>query len=62
MIVKSNTPLSDNELRRIHEIFDEEENPDAALYNTFPNMKHRIEGDVIYLGAPPWDITQEITN
>ena len=60
MRIKSNTPLSDNELRQIQEIFEYEENPDAALYNTFPGVKHRIEGDVIYFGAPPWDVTQEI--
>ena len=60
MRIKSNTPLSDNELRQIQEIFEYEENPDAALYNAFPGVKHRIEGDVIYFGAPPWDITQEI--
>ena len=60
MRVKSNTPLSDNELRQIQEIFEFEENPDAALFNVFPNVKHKIEGDIIYFGAPPWDITQEI--
>ena len=60
MRIKSNTPLSDNELRKIRDIFDEEENPDAALFHAFPNTKHRIEGDTIYFGAPPWDMTQEI--
>ena len=60
MRLKSNTPFSDNELRTIREAFDIEENFDAALYNLFPNVQHRIEGDVIYFGAPPWDITQEI--
>lgn len=60
MIIKSNTPLSDNELRRIKAAFEYEENPDAALFNLFPSVKHKIEGDVIYFGAPPWDLSQEI--
>jgi len=60
MRLKSNTPFSDSELRTIREAFDYEENFDAALYNLFPNVQHRIEGDVVYFGAPPWDITQEI--
>jgi len=60
MRVKSNTPLSDNELRQIQEIFEYEENPDAALFNVFPGVKHRIEGNTIFFGSPPWDITQEI--
>jgi len=59
MIIKSNTPLSDNELRRIKDAF-EEENPDAALYNLFPHTRHRIDGNVIYMGNPPWDLVQEI--
>ena len=59
MIIKSNTPLSDNELRRVKNAF-EEENPDAALYNLFPHMKHRFEGNTLYVGNPPWDLTQEI--
>lgn len=62
MIVKSNTPLSDSELFRIKEVFENDENPDAVLYDIFPNMKHRIEGNVIFLGAPPWDLSQEIPN
>ena len=62
MIVKSNTPLSDSEIWRIKEAFEHDENPDAVLYDIFPNMKHRIEGNVIYLGAPPWDLSQEIPN
>lgn len=59
MKIKSNTPLSDNELRRVKDAF-EEENPDAALFNMFPHVHHRIEGDTIFFGAPPWDLTQEI--
>ena len=61
MRIKSNTLFSDAELRRIREIFEEEENPDAALFNGFPHVHHRIEGDTIFFGAPPWDMTQEIT-
>lgn len=60
MKIKSNTPLSDNELRRVKDAFDEE-NPDAALFNMFPHTHHRIEGDTIFFGCPPWDLTQEIT-
>ena len=60
MIIKSNTPLSDNELRRVKEAFEYDENPDAALYTIFPRTKHRIEGNVIYIGNPSWDLTQEI--
>jgi len=60
MRLKSNTVFSDSELRQIREAWDFEENFDAALYNLFPSVKHKIEGDVVYFGAPPWDITQEI--
>jgi len=60
MIIKTNTTLSDNEIRKIKELFDEEENPDAALFNVFPHIRHRIEGNVLYIGNPPWDLTQEI--
>ena len=60
MVIKSNVPLSDNELRRVKNAFEFEENPDAALYSLFPRMKHRIEGNVLFVGNPPWDLTQEI--
>jgi len=61
MIIKSNTPLSDNELLKVKDAFGyDEENPDAALYRLFPHTRHRIDGNVIYMGNPPWDLTQEI--
>ena len=60
MIIKSNTPLSDNELRRVKEAFEHEENPDAALYDVLPHTRHRIEGNTLYIGSPPWDLSQEI--
>ena len=60
MIIKSNTPLSDNELRRIRDAFEHEENPAAALYDVFPHTRHRIEGNTLYIGSPPWDLSQEI--
>lgn len=60
MIVKSNTPLSDSELWRIKDAFENDENPDAVLYDIFPHTKHRIEGSVVYIGNPPWDLSQEI--
>ena len=60
MIVKSNTPLSDSEIWRIKEAFEHDENPDAVLHDIFPHTKHRIEGNVVYIGNPPWDLSQEI--
>ena len=60
MRIKSNTLFSDAELRKIRETFIYDENPDAMLFRLFPHVHHRIEGDTIYMGAPPWDITQEI--
>ena len=60
MIVKSNTPLSDGEIFRIKEAFEHDENPDAVLYDIFPHTKHRIEGNVVYIGNPPWDLSQDI--
>ena len=60
MIIKTNTPLSDVELRKVKEAFEYDENPDASLYNLFPYTRHRIEGNTLYMGNPPWDLTQAI--
>ena len=60
MIVKSNTVLSDNELWRIKIILQESTDPKTALSIVFPGAKISLKDDVIYLGAPPWDLTQEI--
>lgn len=60
MIIKSNTPLSDNELRRIKTIMQESIDPQSALAIVFPHTKTVIDGDVAFIGSPPWDLTQEI--
>ena len=60
MIIKSNTVLSDNELWRIRMIMQKSTNPQAALSIVFPGVKITLKDDVIFLGSPPWDLTQEI--
>ena len=60
IVVKSNVPLSDNEMRQIQSAFNEHGNIDDALSNTFPHVKHKVEDGVIFLGSPPWDMTQEL--
>ena len=60
MIVKSITPLSDNELNKIREIFDTEENPEEALYNYFPYAFHHITDGTVYFGAHSYDYTYAI--
>lgn len=61
MNIKSNTVLSDNELWRIETILRESINPKGALEIVFPNTKIVIDADTIYIGSPPWDLTQEVT-
>ena len=60
MIVKSNTVLSDNELWRIKTILKESIDPKAALEIIFPNVKISMKDDVLLIGSPPWDLSQEI--
>ena len=65
MRIKSNTPLSDNELRQIaavlqseavHTVSTMEKIADIIPYNDIS-----IIGDTLFIGKPPWDIAQEIT-
>ena len=60
MRVKCNFPLSDTELRRIETIFKDAKDPDAMLSDMYPNVFHKIDGDVLLFGSPPWDLAQEI--
>ena len=60
MRVKSNTPLSDAEMKRIRGILRESKCPNESLHSTFPGMKIRIDGHDIFIGNPPWDVTQEL--
>ena len=61
MIVKSNTPLSDSELRRVREIMRLSSCPYETLQIAFPNVRIILTESVLYVGNPPWDLTQEIT-
>ena len=64
MNIKSNTPLSDYELRRVREILQNALcNTDVswALQMAFPNVRIKITENTLYVGNPPWDLTQEIT-
>ena len=60
MIIKSNTTLSDNEIRRVMAILTASENPLSALQEAFPNIKINMTDSVIWFGNPPWDLAQEI--
>ena len=60
MIIKSNTPLSDNELRRVGEILREYKFPLAKLQEIFPGVRICMTDYTIWVGNPPWDLTQEI--
>jgi hypothetical protein len=60
MIIKSNTVLSDNEIWRIKTILQESTDPKTAMGIIFPGMKICIKDDALYLGSPPWDLSQEI--
>lgn len=61
VVVKSITPVSDNELNLIREIFEQGEDVEAALYNRFPYAFHHISSDgTIYFGAHSYDYTYEI--
>ena len=61
MRIKSNTPLSDSELYLIERIMKESKCPHESLIATFPNVYHHKTDTEIYMGNPPWDLTQEIT-
>ena len=60
MIIKSNTPLSNNELRRVADAIKEYKFPLAHLQSIFPGVRVCITDYTIFLGNPPWDLTQEI--
>ena len=60
MIIKTNTPLSDNELRRVADVVREYKFPLAHLQAIFPGMRICMTDYTIWIGNPPWDLTQEI--
>lgn len=60
MRIKSNTVLSDAELRRISQILRVSDTPEQSLQLAFPSIKITMAENIIYMGAPPWDLTQEI--
>ena len=63
MIIKSNTPLSDNELRRVRGVFQNrllQTDIEFSLQYIFPGVRIRLENNVLFVGNPPWDLTQEI--
>ena len=60
MIIKSNTPLSDNELRRVANAIKKYKFPLAHLQSIFPDMRICMTDYTIFLGNPPWDLSQEI--
>ena len=64
MRIKSNIPLSDNEMRRVRDVLN---NADEFTVETtrqiadiFPYTDINISNNVLYIGKPPWDMTQEI--
>jgi hypothetical protein len=64
MIIKSNTPLSDNELRRVRGVFQNrllQTDIEFSLQYIFPGVRIKLDGDTLLIGNPPWDLTQEIT-
>lgn len=60
MNIKSNTPLSDAEMKQIRAIMRESKCPQESLSSTFPDVKVKVDGETVYFGAPPWDISQEV--
>ena len=63
MIIKSNTPLSDNELRRVREVLQNRLLQTAiefSLQYIFPGVRIKLDNGTLYIGNPPWDLTQEI--
>ena len=60
MIIKSNTPLSDSELYKIERIMKESLCPHESLELSFPGVYHHKTDTTIYMGNPPWDLSQEI--
>ena len=63
MIIKSNTPLSDNELRRVRGVFQNrllQTDIEFSLQYIFPGVRLKLDGDTLLIGNPPWDLSQEI--
>ena len=62
MRVKSITPLSDSELRRIQMILNESKCLNESLRATFAEAYHHIdeENGVIYFGSHSYDYTYEV--
>lgn len=63
MRIKSIIPLSDTELRRIHDILMESHCVNESLRATFPETYYRIDEaqGIIYIGRHSHDYTYEIT-
>lgn len=64
MRVKCNTPLSDNELRRIKAAFQGETEITVSVMervaDIFPYTDISADKGTLYIGKPPWDLAQEI--
>lgn len=64
MIIKSNTPLSDNELRLIKAAFQAETEITVSVMervaDIFPYTDISANQNILYIGKTPWDLTQEI--
>ena len=64
MIIKSNTPLSDNELRRVKAAFQSETEITVSVMervaDIFQYTDISANQNILYIGKPPWDLTQEI--
>lgn len=64
MIIKSNTPLSDNELRSVKSAFRGETEISVSVMervaDIFPYTDISAGKNILYIGKPPWDLSQEI--
>jgi len=60
MQIKSNTPLSDNEMKKVSDILRQSKCPYESLRSTFPGVNINMTDNVIWFGNPPWDLSQEV--
>lgn len=64
MIIKSNTPLSDNELRQIKNVLKSIDEINVSVMervaDIFPHTDIAADKEILYIGKPPWDLAQEI--
>ena len=63
MIIKSNVPLSDSELRRVREAMQNrllQTDIEFSIQYIFPGVRIKLDGDTLFVGNPPWDLSQEI--